>query len=185
MALLALLTEASLRQPTGTTARTLHGSLLAIYLRDHHALVVALRELARRMSAPARPDEQHAFADELCGTADDDRTCLEAFLSRLDSTPSRTRHAAAWTAEKVARLKLNGRVLRPSPLSAAIELEGCRLLLESNRALWSALAHLAVGPGDAAERTRRAERLLATAERLRLDAIHCATRPGVETGDRP
>ena len=177
---MVLLTEASLRQANGTTpATTFDGRLLAIYLRDHHALLVAQRELARRMSGAARPDERHAFAEELCRTADDDLGCLEAFLSRLGSTPSRTRHAAAWAGEKLGRLKLNGRLLRTSPLSPVTELEGCRLLLESNRALWSGLAHLALGPDDARERARRVERLSVTAEQLRLAAIERASRQAV------
>lgn len=179
---MALLTEAGLRQRDAAgSATTLDGRLLTIYLRDHHALVVALGELARRMRD--RPDERQAFAEELRSVAADDRAGLEALLARLHSAPSRTRHAAVWTAEKLGRAKLNGRVLRPSPLSAVTELEGCRLLLEGNRALWSALAHLAVGPADAAARTQRAEELLATAERLRLDAVRRATRPALD--DRP
>jgi UDP-glucose 4-epimerase len=132
------------------------------------------------MSAAARPEDQQAFGGEVSRTAEDDRVCLEEFLDRLDSTPSRSRHVAVWTGEKLGRLKLNGRVLRPSPLSAVTELEGCRLLLESNRALWSGLGHLAIGPADAAERARRAERLLATAERLRLHAVERATHQRVE-----
>jgi len=175
-----LLTEANMRQPKAFGQTVFDGRLLAIYLRDHHAMLVALRELAGRIRGATRAGEQHAYADELRRTAEDDLACLEAFLRRLDSGPSRTRHAAVWTAEKFGRLKLNGRVLRPSPLSAVIELEGCRLLLESNRALWSGLADLRVGPADAADRTQRAEHLLTTAERLRLTAIQRATRHKVE-----
>jgi uncharacterized protein (UPF0548 family) len=173
---MALLTEANLRQPNGATAANLDGRLLAIYLRDHHALLVALRELAQRMSSADRLDEQRALADDLHRAAADDLDCVEQYLQRLDTTASRTRRAAVWTAEKVARLKLNGRLLRRSPLSAVIELEGSGLLLESNRAMWSGLAHLAVGPADAADRANRAERLLATAESLRLVALRAATR---------
>jgi hypothetical protein len=179
---MALLTETNLQKPDETTsAESLDGRLLAIYARDHHALLVGLRELSRRMSSRSQPDEQRAFADELTRTADDDLACLEAFLSRLDSTPSRTRHAGMWAGEKLARLKLNGRVLRPSPLSPVAELEGCRLLLESNRALWSGLEHLGIAPADATERAQRAGELLATAERLRLDAIQRATRHTLQT----
>jgi hypothetical protein len=127
------------------------------------------------MASSARDDER-GFATELRRVADDDRACLRSFLGRLDSAPSRTRHAAVWTAEKLGRLKLNGRVLRPSPLSAVTELEGCRLLLEGDRALWTGLAELELGPADAVERVRRAEQLLATAERLRLEALFAATR---------
>ena len=174
---MALLTEALLQQPQGTAPVTgFDGRLLAVYLRDHHALLVALRELAGRMSGGAQDEEQHAFAAEVARVTDDDRACVEAFLRRLDSAPSRTRHGAIWAAEKLGRLKLNGRVLRTSPLSAVTELEGARLLLESNRALWAGLEQLKLGPEDAAERARRTKRLLATAERLRLDALQRATR---------
>ena len=175
---MALLSEANLQLRNGKQAHVenLDGRLLSVYLRDHHALLIALRELARRMSTAERPDEQRAFARELHHAADDDRACVEQSLARLDSAPSHVRHVAAWSAEKFGRLKLNGRVLRSSPLSAVTELEGCRLLLESDRAAWSGLAHLAIGPADAAERASRAERLLARAESLRLDALSTATR---------
>jgi hypothetical protein len=180
---MALLTDAILRQPQGATAMRLDGRLLAIYLRDHHALLIALRELARRMGAAARTEEEQAFASEVERIADDDRASLEAFLSRLDSAPSRARESAVWAAEKLGRLKLNGRVWRPSPLSAVTELEGFRLLLEGNRALWAGLGHLKLGPPDAAERALRTVGLLATAERLRLDALHRATRQDLEQPD--
>lgn len=172
---MVLLTEAALRKPQGTPmASTFDGRLLAIYLRDHHALLVALRELARRMSAATRAEEHRAFAAEVVRSTEDDLACLEVLLSRVDSAPSRTRQGAVWTAERLGRLKLNGRVVRRSPLSAVTELEGCRLLLESNRALWTGLREL--GPADAGERARRTERLLETAERLRLAALDRATR---------
>jgi hypothetical protein len=174
---MALLTEAALRRPQGTpTTTTLDGRLLTIYLRDHHALLIALRELAHRMSAANRTEGQRAFAAEIIRVTEDDRACLEAFLRRLDSAPSRSRQSAVWTAEKLGRLKLNGRVLRHSPLSAVTELEGCRLLLETDRALWSGLEPL--GPPDAGERAHRTERLLEAAERLRLDALHRAAGIG-------
>jgi hypothetical protein len=172
---MALLCDANLRTGT-TTAESLDGRLLAIYLRDHHALLVALSELAQRMRTAQRPDAVQAFADEVRDATDDDRGCVEQYLYQLNSAPSRTRHAAVWTAERLGRLKLNGRLLRPSPLSAVTELEGCRLLLESNRAVWRGLAHLGLGPGNTAERAGRSERLLATAESLRVAALRSATR---------
>jgi hypothetical protein len=183
---MALLTEVSLGQPNGTDrTEILDGRLLALYLRDHHALLVAMGELAGRMSNGGRADELHAFAAELGRAATDDRTAVEELLGRLDSSPSRVRHAAAWSAEKAGRLKLNGRVLRPSPLTSVTELEGCRFLLESDRALWSGLAHLAAGPADAAERANRAGGLLDAAEQLRLDALHPATHQRVDAPGGP
>ena len=65
------------------------------------------------------------------------------------------------------------------------ELEGCKLLLESDRALWSGLAQLAIGPADAAERAQRAEGLLEAAERLRVEAFHDATHHHVDAVGGP
>jgi hypothetical protein len=183
---MALLTEVSLGRPDGTEPEEiLDGRMLALYLRDHHALLVVMGELANRMSSDGRPDELRGFADDLRRAATADRASVEELLRRLDSAPSRVRHAAAWSAEKVGRLKLNGRILRPSPLSAVTELEGCRILLEGDRALWAGLGHLAVGPADAADRARRTERLLDAAERLRLDALHPATHQRVDAPGDP
>jgi uncharacterized protein DUF1990 len=182
---MAFLTEAAVRSGSGAqAARTLDGRLLALYLRDHHALLVAGRELAQRMTGGTRPVQQQSFALRLREAADDDLTSLETLLTRLGSAPSRTRERAVWAAEKLARLKLNGRILRPSPLSAVTELEGCRVLLECVRALWSGLAELRLGGDDAEQRARRAQALLETAELLRLDALRDATLPYLLSANR-
>jgi hypothetical protein len=51
--------------------------------------------------------------------------------------------SAAWTAEKAARLKLNGRLLGRSPLSNLEELEMLRLGVEGKAAGWRTLRALA------------------------------------------
>jgi len=183
---MALLTEVNLDHPDGAgSPEILDGRMLALYLRDHHALLVAMGELANRMNAPARSDGQQAFAARLGQAAADDRASVEELLRRLDSAPSQIRQAAAWSFEKVGRLKLNGRVVRSSPLAAVTELEGCKILLESDRALWSGLAQLAIGPADSDERAGRAEGLLAEAEGLRVDAFHGATHHRVDAVGKP
>jgi hypothetical protein len=183
---MALLTEVNLQHPDGTgSPEILDGHMLALYLRDHHAMLVAMGELAGRMTSSSRPDGVRELAGELGSAAADDRSAVEELLGRLDSEPSQVRHAAAWSFEKVGRLKLNGRVLRPSPLAPVTELEGCKLLLESDRALWSGLAQLAIGPADAAQRAQRAEGLLEAAERLRIDAFHGATHHHVDAVGGP
>jgi hypothetical protein len=183
---MALLTEVNLQHPDGAgSPEVLDGHMLALYLRDHHALLVALGELAGRMGGSSRPDDVREFADGLGDAAAGDRAAVEELLGRLDSEPSPVRHAAAWSFEKIGRLKLNGRIVRPSPLAPVTELEGCKILLESDRALWSGLAHLAIGPADSADRARRAERLLEAAEHLRVDAFHGATHHRVDAAGGP
>jgi hypothetical protein len=183
---MALLTEVNLQHPDGAgSPEILDGHMLALYLRDHHALLVAMGELAGRMAGRGRPDDLRRFAGELGEAAGDDRAGVERLLERLDSEPSPVRHAAAWSFEKVGRLKLNGRIVRPSPLAPVTELEGCKILLESDRALWAGLAHLAVGPADSAERARRAQGLVEAAEQLRIDAFHGATHHRVDAPGNP
>ena len=148
------------------------GRLLAIYLRDHHALLVAMRELAARMLA--RTDERHAFAEELLDAANEDLAALETQLALIGSSHSAMRDSAVWLGEKLGRLKLNGRLVRPSPLSAVVELESCLLVLESTRALWTTLAQLGLGPADARQRTNRALELAARGDALRVRAVETA-----------
>ena len=64
-------------------------------------------------------------------------------------------------------------------MTSVVELEGCQLLLESVRALWSGLDHLGLGPADTAMRAQRAVQNSADADRLRLAALERAARPHV------
>jgi hypothetical protein len=50
--------------------------------------------------------------------------------------------AAAWMAEKVGRLKLNGRLVGYSDLSRLVELEGLSLGVEGKLAMWRNLSRI-------------------------------------------
>jgi len=172
---MALLTAAALRRADGSApARTFDGRLLGIYLRDHHALLVAERELAARVRDGSPSAEERAFGAALYADATNDLSALEALLAAAGSAPSRTKEVAVRAAERLARLKLNGRLTSRSPFSSVTELEGCRLLLESARSLWAGMARLGLGPADASERSERAAERLDVAERLRLGALEAA-----------
>jgi hypothetical protein len=101
---------------------------LAIYLNDHLAGAVAAVELARRA-------ELGALADEI----EEDRRALLDIMARLDVGQDRLKVAVSWAAEKVGRLKLNGELLRSSPLSRLEELEVLGLGVEGKLALWRTL----------------------------------------------
>jgi hypothetical protein len=148
--------------------------LRRVYLDDHLALMVAAGALVRRMLRGAR-GELTNFLDEAQACIEDDRRRVESLLGAIGARPSRLKQAAAALAERGGRLKPNGTLVRRSPLSGLVELEGLQLLLEGSRALWRALERAGIGPpGDAAGRAERAERLLALAERLRLEAAAAA-----------
>ena len=105
---------------------------------------------------------------------DEDRRSLHAMMSRLDVTPSAVKSAIGSVAEAVGRLKGNGRIIRSSPLTPVVELEGLAAGIFTKRNLWrslraaSATHHLL----DVAELDRLVER--ATSQLERVVAAHDA-----------
>jgi hypothetical protein len=63
-----------------------------------------------------------------------DRRALLELMAVLGLPVRHYKLSAAWTAEKAARLKLNGRLLGRSPLSSLEELEMLRLGVEGKAA---------------------------------------------------
>lgn len=55
-------------------------------------------------------------------------------MGQLGIPLSRPKTTAGWPAEKAGRLKLNGRLLRRSPLSGLVELEMMHLAVEGEQA---------------------------------------------------
>ncbi|TDC61744.1 hypothetical protein E1200_28260 [Actinomadura sp. GC306] len=149
---------------------------LAIYLNDHLAGAAAGVDLARR-TAHARRNS--AGADRLERLAADiaaDRGALLTIMRSLDMPVRRYKSVATWAAEKVARLKLNGRLRSRSPLSDLVELEALRLAVEGKAAGWRTLLSLVDRePALDAERLRtlldRAEAQITILEELRVRAV--------------
>jgi hypothetical protein len=139
---------------------------LAIYLNDHLAGAVAAVELARRV-------DLGPLADEI----EEDRRALLDIMARLDVGQDRLKVAASWVAEKVGRLKLNGELLRSSPLSRLEELEVLGLGVEGKLALWRTLRQeladdlQGVDLDSLITRARSQRRRI---ERLRLEAARSA-----------
>jgi hypothetical protein len=143
---------------------------LALYLQDHHAGAEAGVRLVRRCRDHADP----AFVDQLSQLVtdiEDDFRSLKDIMTGLHVDPSVTKQVAGVAAERLGRLKLNGRLLRRSPLSMVVELEGLIGAVAIKRQLWSTLRSLA---GDRREPDSQLDSLIARAEhqRLRLESIH-------------
>jgi hypothetical protein len=145
------------------------GSHLATYLRDHHAGATAGVELARRA---AGSNEGNPYGEELSRIADEiaeDRASLERVMDELGVRADPIKDRAAWAAEKLGRLKPNGRMIGYSPLSRVIELEGLVLGVTGKLALWESLKAAAGARIDAVDLDRLTER--AADQRRRLEAL--------------
>jgi hypothetical protein len=114
---------------------------LAIYLNDHLGGATGGVELARRLRASNRDDDTFGPPlDRVCNEIEEDRAVLEQVIKGLDFSPSTVKPAGAWVAEKLGRLKLNGRLRSYSPLSRLLELEGLLMGITGKMALWKTLA---------------------------------------------
>jgi hypothetical protein len=148
--------------------------LLRIYLDDHQTILLGGRELVRRMAGRADGGELATFLAELLPELDDDRRRVIARLREAGGSPSAVKPALARFAVQAGRLKLNGSLTRPSPLSPLLELEGLRAVLDASRSLWRTLERADSPSADYGERAERAERRLAELEELRLAAADAA-----------
>ena len=112
---------------------------LPIYVNDHLFGVVGGVELCRRTMRENESSELGVFLGSLLTSLEEDRDSLLRLLRTLGIAPSRAKTAAAWTVEKLGRLKLNGELTRYSPLSRLLELEGLASGIAAKEALWLAL----------------------------------------------
>lgn len=118
---------------------------LAIYLNDHLAGATIGLELARRAAANNRSTNYGPPLAELAEEIERDRDALLEIMARLSVGRDMLRVLAAWGAEKLGRLKLNGELLGYSPLSRLEELEMLSLGVEGKLALWQTLRRALAG----------------------------------------
>jgi len=137
-------------------------------------------ELARRTAASNREDE--AFGPPLariCEEIEADRATLERVMEALEVKRDPVKPALGWIAEKLGRLKPNGRLRGYSPLSRLVELEGLYIGISGKARLWKALA-TNVGddlPGvDFDALGERADRQRTEVEQLQEEAAKLALR---------
>jgi hypothetical protein len=76
---------------------------------------------------------------ELCKEIEADRETLARLMDELGIRRSMVKQAAAWMAEKLGRLKLNGQLTGYSPLSRLVEIELLVLGITGKMQMWRAL----------------------------------------------
>ncbi len=151
--------------------------LLRIYLNDHLAMTTVGRELAKRCLSNNETTSLGKFLQDLLTEIEEDISTLEQVMRGLHFRIDPLKRAAAWTAEKAGRLKLNGRLRGYSDLSRLLELEGLYILLESKITLWRTLLHISASDPrlalfDFDELVKRAERQKADLDGHRQGAVH-------------
>jgi hypothetical protein len=118
-------------------------ALLGIYLKDQFALGVAWRELARRAAGNNKGTEAGAALARVATAIAEDVATFRNIMGRLNVRPDRVKNVAVTVAERVGRLKPNGRLLSYSPLSRFEELEFLIMGIEGKKQLWATLRDLA------------------------------------------
>ncbi|MBK5229239.1 MAG: hypothetical protein JJE05_12145 [Actinobacteria bacterium] len=156
---------------------------LAIYLNDHLAGSVAGIELAKRAAGNHEGTPVGEFLEQLVIDIDEDRAALEAIMDELGVRKDLLKDAAAWMAEKVGRLKLNGKIIGYSPLSHLVELEGLALGVEGKLSLWRALQEVeddypALANADLERLAGRAKAQREGLERFRREAAAACLSAG-------
>jgi hypothetical protein len=100
-----------------------HLDLLAVYCNDHLASSVGGIELVKRMLGEHRTTDYEGPLRQLLGELQEEHASLRSMMGALGLPVRQYKLAAFWVGEKLARAKLNGRLLSRSPLSDLVEFE--------------------------------------------------------------
>ena len=151
--------------------------LLKIYLNDHLAGSVVGIAVAKRSLGSNRGTPLGNWLEDFLSQVEDDQRWLMQAMRRLGVRRTRWKVTGASVAERVGRLKLNGRITSYSPLSRVEELEGLLIGVEGKRAVLASLREIGderLAGLDIDGRIRRAERQQVDLERFRLLAVRRA-----------
>ena len=116
---------------------------LRIYLNDQLALGVVWREVAKRAARENRGTPVGDALASVAGQIAEDVQTFEAIMDRVGAPRSRAKVAASVAAERIGRLKANGRLRSYSPLSRFAELEFLTMGITGKVQLWETLRDLA------------------------------------------
>ena len=97
--------------------------LLGIYCNDHLASATGGIELVSRMLSTHKGSRFEEPLEQLLSELRDEKSSLRSIMETLGIPVRQYKQLGVWVAEKLARAKLNGRLLSRSPLSDLIEFE--------------------------------------------------------------
>jgi UDP-glucose 4-epimerase len=171
---------------TGHIPPQIDRDLLGLYLSDHLTGATGGVSRIERMAEAYDDTELGPELSRLAAEIGAARRDLAELIERLDLPSKPHRQAAAWVVEHVGRLKLNGRLVRRSPLSVVLELEIMRSAVAGQLGLWQTMVDLAPDldlprePFD--ELAERSRGFQARLEKLHELARKTAFRAGEKVG---
>ena len=152
--------------------------LVSIYLEDHRAAAAGGVALARRIAEQYGDDPNFESLVELAAEIREDERALDIIRRGLDADGGYVKRLVAVVGERLGRLKLNGTIVRSSPLSKVIELEALIAAVSGKQRGWNALRAYAGGDElvgvDLADLDDRATRQLDELRRLHARAARIA-----------
>lgn len=152
----------------------------SIYLNDQLALMVAAQALSRRAARSNKASDLGTFLAGLASELETDISALRAVMEALTVSPSWIKVPAIRLGVRLGRLKLNGTIVRYSPLSRVVELEALCLLAAARRRFWTSLGDAdlslpneVVPPALAEHSARQLDRL----EELHRESVQALAPP--------
>ncbi|MDQ4149782.1 MAG: hypothetical protein M3164_07340 [Actinomycetota bacterium] len=115
-----------------------------IYLNDHLAALTGGIELAKRSLANNREGQLAELLTTLSRSMEEERDIVLQLLSRTGTPPNKAKMVAAWAAERLGRLKLNGKLTAYSDLSRVVELEALSVITHLRAVFWRTVAGVGV-----------------------------------------
>ncbi len=153
---------------------------LTAYLRDHAAGAAGALDLVAHLVSIYAGSPDAKFFEKLRMQIEEDRATLDRLLSRLRASESTVFNAMSRAGEKLARVKLL--LTGPSEGLGRLEaLDALSLGIEGKRALWLALAAVAIPKlqvVDFSALARRAAAQRKAVERRRIAAARCVLAAG-------
>jgi len=150
-------------------------NFLAIYLNDQLALGIGWRELARRSARSNAGTDSGLVLERVATGIAEDVDTFRGIMRTLRVRTDPVKPGLAWAAERLGRLKPNGRLRGYSPLSRFEELEFLAMGIDGKKQLWTTLRDLAgladrLPDTDFDELIRRAQQQRDDLEPIRVGA---------------
>ncbi|MCE7011857.1 hypothetical protein LWC34_54950 [Kibdelosporangium philippinense] len=112
---------------------------LGVYLNDQLAMGVLWRDLARRAQQENRDTEFGEPLAEVAQQIGEDVETFRELMRRVGVPMNPLKVGMAAAAERLGRLKLNGRLSAYSPLSRFVELEFLAMGIDGKKQMWATL----------------------------------------------